>query len=358
MRAALSTLLCLAFAAPALSAPSNEVGEVLAKAKEADDFARLPREAFFEGGRGKDHLVFFEQRLSGDALRLEFVEFHGQRRAWKGERCTFGLDGAIRSLSLAKGKSLPPQPQPADTLEGKPRGGELVFKTGGGEERPELSVELKGNLVPMPVALFVLPAYAELLPEALSLRVYTDGETIPMTLRKGAAAEGHQELVLKAEGVMLEIKVRVSTDPAQRGKLVRLEVAGEEKKLIPPGEAKARLNALMRGGAPSGGAGAQGAHATPRAAVEALIKACQAKDLPAAGACFSPKAPKEFQRLRDGTCPPKMFAQLCEMFASATIEGETLGQDGGTCAVAVTTSKRKETLNLVKGPGGWLILDF
>lgn len=364
MRFALSTLLCLALVSPALAAPANQVGEILAKAKAADGFARLPREAFFEGGRGKDHLVFFELRRSGEVFKLEFVEFHGKKQTWKGERCTFGFDGQIRSMTLAKGKSLPPQPKPADTIEGAPKDGKLVFKTGAGEEKPELSVELEGNLVPMPVALFVLPAYAELLPDELSLTVLTEGETLPMTLRKGSVGKDRQELVLKAQGVMLEIKVAVSTDPSEKGKLVHLEVAGQEKKLIPAQEAKQRLMTAMRGGGAGKGeqpkAEAKGGsgHASPKAAVEALIKACQAKDLKAAGACFSPAAPKEFQSLRDGSCPPKMFAQLCDMFAKATIDGETMGKDGKSCAVAVTLSTRKETLNMVKGPSGWLILDF
>tara|TARA_B100000965_G_scaffold381757_1_gene379489 strand:- start:92 stop:256 length:165 start_codon:yes stop_codon:yes gene_type:complete len=53
MRAALSTLLstllCAGLVSPALAAPANEVGAILAQAKAADGFARLPREAFFEG---------------------------------------------------------------------------------------------------------------------------------------------------------------------------------------------------------------------------------------------------------------------------------------------------------------------
>ena len=57
-------------------------------------------------------------------------------------------------------------------------------------------------------------------------------------------------------------------------------------------------------------------------------------------------------------CPPNMFAQPREMFAKAAIDGEDMSKDGESCSVAVTLSTRKETLNLVKGPAGWLILDF
>jgi len=356
MRAALSTLFCLALVSTALGAPANEVGQIFAKAKAADGFARLPRQVFFEGESEGD-LLMFEFGRSDDSLRVELFEVRLAQRTWKSQRCTLGHDGQLRSLIWVQGAGLPPRPKPGDVAVGKPRAGKLVFETAEGKSLPGRELKLADEVIPMAVALFVLPAYAELLPAELSLTVLTEGKALPMKLRLGKVGKDRREVVLTGPG-QLELKVAVSTEPSTLGDVLHLEVGGEEKRPFDKELAKQRIEAAGRASAVGEGEAKPGFHATPRAAVEALIKACRAKDLKAAGACFSPDAPKEFQSLRDGTCPPKMFAQLCDMFAEATIDGETMGKDGKSCAVAVTLSTRKETLNVVKGPGGWLILDF
>lgn len=358
MRSTLPLFLAL-LAAPAVlrAAPAeNAVGEILFKAREADGMKRLSRGVFFDGGKGSTLVMFFELSVRKDHVRTEMVEYK-RSGSWKGERCKLNFGGSLRSLELARGKGMN-EPKPADVLAGTVKEGTIEFKTGDGQAKPELTLKLEGAVVPLGVAMLVLPAYQEFLPaEPLALSVLLDAQTIPMRIMKGKAGEGTQEVKLQGPSGIAFV-VQVSTAAETKGKVLSLVVNGETKKQLTRAQADELMKSIKQAGATKDEGASKGAkgYDTPQAAVEALIAACKAKDLAAAGACFSPLASKEFQSLRDGSCPPKMFAQLCDMFSGASIESTKV--KGESAAVAVNLSKGRETLNMIKGPGGWLILDF
>jgi hypothetical protein len=355
MRSRTWLLPCLALAVATTTAnaapPDNPVGEILAKAQALDGMKRIPRVTYFEGGKGSTVVAYCEFGVRKDRLKTEFVEYK-KRGGWQGERCTLELNGYVRKLALASAKTAG-EPKREDVTEGVVKDGKLVFTPSGGEKK---SIDLpKGSVVNVSLALFVLPAYYDLLPEELHFSVVMGASVRQgFKLTKGALKDGAQEVILMGPGG-LKLQVFVSTAPATKGKILKLMVGGETKKPLDEATAQKLIKEANSKGSPPVKAGTD----TPRAIVAKLIAACEASDLKAVGACFSPKAPGEFKTLIDGTCPPDEFKKLCKMFSSATITGVTADPGDKRAVVNVTfTSGRKEKLTVVEEAGGWRVLDF
>ncbi|MGE0712775.1 MAG: hypothetical protein AB7N76_11330 [Planctomycetota bacterium] len=343
----------LAPAAATFAAPENAVGELLSKARAADALKRVPPKSFFAPSKRDRLLIYFELKVRGDDLRTEMVEYSRDGR-WKGERSALDFRGALKSITRATGRDQR-EPAPEDLLRGEPKDGKLEFTTGAGQPQPELTQKLEGPTISMGVALFVLPALYDLLPtDPLPLIVVVDARAMPIRLVRGKAEAGVQQVLLQGPKG-LELAVHVSTAEGTKGRVLQIVVDGQVTKALGEAEAEKLLKEFDQ--AAGGGAAPKG-YPTPRAAVEALIAACAAKDLQAAGACFAAEAPKEFQSLRDGTCPPQSFAGFCQMFAGASVDSIEMGKDGkATVAIRLPQCKR-ETVKVLKGAEGWLILDF
>ena len=255
MRSSLPLLLALLASPVALQAapPENAVGEILFKAREADGLKRVPREVFYEGGKGSTLVMFFELSVRKDHLQTEMVEYK-RSGSWKGERCRIGFGGSLRKLELARGKGMS-EPKPADIIAGEIKAGQVEFKSGEGKAHPELTLKLEGSVVPLGLALLVLPAYHELLPtEPLVLRVLMDARTIPMRLMKGKSREGAQELQLQGPGGILFV-VQVSTAAANKGEVLSLVVNGETKKRLSRAEADELMQSVKQAGSGEAQAG-------------------------------------------------------------------------------------------------------
>lgn len=352
--------LALSCADPAQAAPpENAVGELLFAARKLDGMKRLSGSDYYSGGKqGSTGLVLIERSVAEDHVRTEFVQFR-KSGGWEGERFSLNFGGSIRSLEIARGEGQG-DPKPEDVVKGTLEAGKLVFRTGKGEEGKR-EIELPADpILGMPAAIFVIAPYYDLLPEGgLAFAALMGQDAAPgFKLARGEAKGETQSVVLSGMGLTLTIWV--STAEATRGQVQSLVIDGDTKVRLSEAEgAKAMAELQAKGKAKpgdteteSGGSG----FASPKAAVEAFVAACQKGDMKAVGACFSPAAPKEFQTLRDGTCPPKEFKKLCVMF-EACIIGEA-SESEGAAKVEVDLGDRKESLTIVREKGRWLILDF
>lgn len=328
--------------APLAADGEGPLGNVIRDARAADTLKGLVGTTYYEGGnRGGTAVVEHTFRVTEKGLESIFVE-HLRSGGSKTATYRLGPNGRLESIAV-KGLGL--------TMRAAREGKELVI-----EAKPEaLRVPLPGNAAPMSIMMFVLPRLVNHLPEVLELAPVFGKRVLPskFALRR-REAEGDElliELTLPDKSSMM--KIFVSGAKATHGQILRFESQGEVIRPLSAKEAKGQIAALNR---KLGGEGKAAGFSTPKAAVEGLIAACKAGDLKAAGACFSAKAPGEFQSLRDGSASPKTFKQLCELFAGATV-GEA-SVKGDRAEVPVALKSRKERLTLVKEGSGWLILDF
>ncbi len=345
-RVPLISLAILSLALPALAAPPA-LGEILFKARELDGLKRVKKRIYFEGGKQSTLLVSHALTVHRGHIEVLSTEWKRSGR-YERDGATINFGGSVRAITFAVRR---------DVDTGTVKGDQITFDKSG----KQLTLPKGSVLVPLPLALFVLPSYYDLLPKTgLSFSTVVNKRLLNARLVV-KEKRGELQLVEFQGPTGLKIGLYVSTAAKTLGQIKKLEVGGETVKSMPGTRASKllkELSARLRAKAKTLTKPKASKATTPRAAVENLIKACAASDLNAVSACFSPKAPGEFQSLVKKTCPPKQFKQLCEMFKGAKITGVEEGKGTSTARVMVDLTKRKETLSMVKEGEEWRVLDF
>tara|TARA_R110002072_G_scaffold150080_1_gene298235 strand:+ start:416 stop:1474 length:1059 start_codon:yes stop_codon:yes gene_type:complete len=322
------------------------LGNLLRDARAAKTLQKLAGTSYYEGGRGRTSVVEHTLEVDERGLTSVFVE-HLKTGGAIRTRYRLNLTGLLESIST---ETATPEGYPSytPTSASKREGQELVTET------PAQRAPLPEDATPMPVMMFVLPRLLIHLPETLELTPVHGKRALPsgFQLRRHEAKGDEVPIEVLAADKTSIMKIFVSGAEQSLGQLLRLEARKETIRPLSAAEAKRHLEALRTQSKAQPSPGFE----SPQAAVEGLIAACAAGDLGAAGACFSAKAPREFQSLRDGSASPKSFQQLCQLFAGATT-GEVKTQ-GERAEVAVKLASRAELLTVVKEQGRWRILDF